>query len=292
MRRTRSTAVNILLRMLDPVDRVVVDGDLRELRLPRNRAIRELLGLLFRRQVAAWLDWRPWAAIGFVVLPLGVLISVVTRQWALGAAIYAWLYAGNWTPMHLASAGARTNLLHIMIDVFLLKSVALMLWAWTAGFVIASVSRRAAWVTYVLFGLILFSATAGSTSAALRNPGNSAVFSQTLYRVGFPIAFRIVFVLLPALHGVRKAAGGATLTWAQTLALVLSTALLTTLVAPGTEVAVTWGWWSSSGDGPAIPALFELRGTWQLRLLPFVMTLPAAYVFSTGSWRSWRRTQP
>jgi hypothetical protein len=44
MRRTRSTAVNILLRMLDPVDRDVVDGDLRELRLPRNRAIRELLG--------------------------------------------------------------------------------------------------------------------------------------------------------------------------------------------------------------------------------------------------------
>jgi hypothetical protein len=92
MSRARSAIVHLLLRMLDPTEREVVEGDLTELRLPQARAIRELVGLLARRQIAAWLDWRPWAAVVLFVLPLGMVLSLVARHWAHNTAIYAWFY--------------------------------------------------------------------------------------------------------------------------------------------------------------------------------------------------------
>jgi hypothetical protein len=292
MIRIRAAVVDLLLRMLDPIERDVVDGDFRELRVSRTRAIRELLGLVARRQVAAWLDWRPWAALVLVVLPLGMVVSLVSRHWALNTAIYAWFYVDNWTPAYLASAGARSDLLHVTTE-FFVRCAALMLWAWTVGFAAASASRRTVWETYALFGLVSFGGTVGSTTVGVLNPANAAVFSQTLYRVGFPIVFRTVLVLFPALHGMRKAAGEATLTWVHAAALAVSVILVTAVVAPGTQVAVTFGWWSSSADSPAVQAVFQLRRSWQLRLLPFAMTLPATYVFFNTSWRSWRqRTQP
>jgi hypothetical protein len=115
------------------------------------------------------------------------------------------------------------------------------------------------------------------------------VFSQVLYRAGFPIVFRIVLVTLPALHGIRKALREPTLTWVHAAAVAVSVTLVTAVVARGTQVAVTWGWWSASADGPAIRAIFQLRGGWQLQFLPFAMTLPATYVFSKTSWQSWKR---
>ncbi len=288
MSRIRSAVVHLLLRTLNPAERDVVEGDLKELRVPQTRAVRELLGLVARRQIAAWLGWRPWAGVVFIVVPLGMVLSLVSRQWAHGTAMSAWFYVDNWTPEYLRSPGARSDLLHATTE-FLARGVALMLWAWTVGFAVASVSRRTAWVTCAVFGLVLFGGTVGSTTAGVRNPANAVVYSQALYRVGFPILFRIVFVMFPALHGIRKALREPTLTWVHAAAVAVSVALLTVVVARGTEVAVTWGWWSSSADGPAIRAVFQLRRGWPLRLLPFAMTLPATFLFSNASWRCWKR---
>jgi hypothetical protein len=284
----RSGVVDLLLRALDPIERDVVEGDLNELRLHWARSIRELLGLLARRQVTAWLDWRPWAAVVLVALPLGMVLSLVSRYWANVTAIYAWLYIDNWTSAYLASPGSRSDLLHTT-TLFSVECVALTLWAWTIGFAVASVSRRTAWVTYALFGLFLFAGTFGSTTTAVRNSANAAVFSLTLYRVGLPLVFRIVFILLPALHGMRKAVREPTITWGHSAALVGSVILVTGVVARGTRGAMMFGWWSVSGDGPTMTAFSNLRGSWTFWLLPFAMTLPATYVFSNASWQSWRR---
>jgi hypothetical protein len=97
MSRIQSAVVDTLLRMLDPIERDVVDGDLRELRVPETRAIREVLGLVVRRQIAAWFDWRPWIMVTLVVLPLGMVLSLASRNWAYASAISAWFYVDNWT---------------------------------------------------------------------------------------------------------------------------------------------------------------------------------------------------
>ena len=288
MSRIRSSVVDVLLRALDPIERGVVEGDFNEMHLPQARALRELSGLLVRRQLAAWLDWRPWAAVVFVALPLGMVLSLVSRYWANVTAIYAWLYIDNWTSGYLASPGARSYLLHTT-TVFSVECVALILWAWTIGLAVASVSRRTVWATYALFGLVLFAGTFGSTTTAVRNSANAAVFSLTLYSVGLPLVFRIVFILLPALHGMRKAIREPTITWGHAAALAVSVTLVTAVVARGTQGAVLFGWWSLSDDGPTITGFSNLRGSWTFWLLPFAMTLPATYVFSNASWQSWRR---
>jgi hypothetical protein len=284
MSRVQSAFVRLLLHALEPPERDVIEGDLKELRLHHSRAIRELLGLLIRRQAAAWLHWQPWAVVLLVILPIGTVLSLVSRQWANNTAIYAWFYVDNWTSAYLASPGARNDFLYAIAE-FSVRCVALMLWAWTAGLVVAASSRRTAWVTYALFALVLFAGTIGSTTAGVLNPANDAVFSQAFYRVGLPIVFRIVFILLPALHGMRTAAGEPTFTIPRASALAVSVTLVTAMVARGTPVALTFGWLSSSTDRPVVQAIFR---SGKLSLVPYAMALPAIYAFFHALWRSWR----
>jgi hypothetical protein len=287
MNTIRAAILRLLLRMLDAREREVIEGDFMELDLRRTRAISELIGLLARRQVAAWLDWRPWSTLAAIVLPFGMVLSLVSRYWAHGSAIYAWLYIDNWTSAYLASPGARRDLLDI-IGTFGLECSALILWAWTTGFAVASASRRTVWVTYAAFGFLVFAGTLGSTTVGVRNPANAAVFSLPLYRVGFPIAFRILFVLLPAFFGMRRSVRESSVAWMPAAALGVTVVVVTALVARGPQGAVMFGWSSLSTNRPMISAVASLRQTWRFWLLPCAMTLPALYVVSNASWRTWR----
>ena len=86
-------------------------------------------------------------------------------------------------------------------------------------------------------------------------------------------------------QGVRQAT--LTLPWALISAVAVVT--LTALAAPSVKVSVTWGWWSTSGEGPAIRQLAQLRDSWQLRLLPMLMVWPVAYMVASATRRHWRR---
>ena len=56
------------------------------------RALIEVFGLVARREAAQWRDWRPWLALALLI-PFGVLLSLVSRHTASGSAIHIWLYA-------------------------------------------------------------------------------------------------------------------------------------------------------------------------------------------------------
>jgi hypothetical protein len=282
----RAAIAHLLLQTLEPEERAVVEGDLAELNVPQSRAIAELLGLVARRQVAAWLEWRPWAAL-LMALPLGMMLSLISRYWARGTAIYAWLYLENWTPAYLASPGARGDLLHA-ITALALECLALVGWAWTIGLAVGSVSRRTLYVTSAAFAAIVFVGTVGSTTISVRNPANAVVFSRALYREGLPLAFRVALVLIPAFHGMSRPSRQPALTLTRAAILATSVALVTITVARGPVGAVTFGWWSVSGDGPTVSALSRLRESWQLWLLPMAMTLPASYLFVSAAWRTWQ----
>ena len=78
--------VDRVSRMLEPGERDAVLGDFAESGLTAAPALRDLLGLIIRRQAALWKDWRPWLALLLVVAPFGILLSLICRSLAEGSA--------------------------------------------------------------------------------------------------------------------------------------------------------------------------------------------------------------
>jgi len=55
--------VESLSRLLDGDEREVVRGDLAECGTSPAQALREMIGLVIRRQAVPWCDWRPWVML-------------------------------------------------------------------------------------------------------------------------------------------------------------------------------------------------------------------------------------
>lgn len=168
--------VDLLSRLLEADEREAVRGDLTESGASGGRALRDVVGLVVRRQAALWMDWRPWLALVGVVVPLGLLLSHVSRWWADSSAIYAWLYVNNWIWAYLDSPGARRDLFTVSAN-FFINCVTLAGWSWASGFVLACLSRRTVWLTGTLLCVVVVGGTIGSTTTARANPFNAAVFS-------------------------------------------------------------------------------------------------------------------
>ena len=197
MNRPNARMIEWLSQLLDRDEREAVLGDFDELTIPNHHALRQLLGLVLRRRVQAWADWRPWFALLAVVIPLGFLLSLVSRYWSISTSIYSWLYINNWTWAHVGSPGARADLAQT-VGMVCLWGAALAIWSWTTGFAIASLSRQTIWVQDTLFCLVVFGGTLGSSTTGAMNPANAVVFSLSFYRLALPAIVKAVVVVLPA----------------------------------------------------------------------------------------------
>ena len=80
MRRISWWSVDLFSRLLEADERDAVRGDLTESGASGGRALRDVLGLVVRRQAALWVDWRPWLALLGVVVTLGLLLSHVSSR--------------------------------------------------------------------------------------------------------------------------------------------------------------------------------------------------------------------
>lgn len=218
-----------LSRVLEPDERAVVLGDFEELRVSGPRAVGELLGLITRRQVMLWRDWRPWVVLAIVTLPFGLLLSLAARRMADANAIYIWQYVHNWVWSILDTPGPRRDLIEYTTN-GLLQAVWLTCWSWTLGLVLGRLSWRTRWVHGALLCVLLLAGGAFfallleelrgvsfTVFMALRsvrdNPGNGEVFSLEFFRVVFPLLVHVAFVLLPAFIGLRH--GGLLRTYEQ-----------------------------------------------------------------------------
>jgi hypothetical protein len=193
MRRVMSWLTEWLSSGLPPDAREAVRGDAEERGRP---VVRDLCSVVLWRQWEAWTTGGPWVALLVVVAPLGFVLSVVSRQWAAGISIEFWLYVQNWTSGYLASPGARLDLLSVIATTGT-KIVALVLWSWTIGYVLALLSRRASGINTVLLACMVFAGTAGTTTMGVLNPANAAVFSSAFYRLGVPFGVRVLLVMVP-----------------------------------------------------------------------------------------------
>ena len=227
-----------LSQSLEPSERDAVRGDQAELGTSGTQAAREVLGLVVRRQLQFWRDWRPWLIFAALVAPLGLLLSLATARVASGSAIPIWMYLNNWTAAVLESPGSRGLLVSYGISISS-QYLVLACWSWAAGFILGAFSRRTIPVNGVLFCLIvLFASLLPSSlrSASGPNP-NAAVFALYFYSVMFPLILQTALVLFPSVWGMRQG---------RRLAAVppsLRTLLLATAFVTVAVLAIqNWGW--------------------------------------------------
>jgi outer membrane protein assembly factor BamB len=188
-----------LARALEPHERDAVCGDLIESHTSGAHALRSIAGLVARRQSTEWLDWHPWLALVTMAIPAGVLLSHWSRGWADGHAIYAFIYIQRWSDAYLENPGSRREML-TLASIFLLHAITLAAWSWTAGRALGALSRRTTWLTGIVFCLLVFGATVGTSTVPRSN--NHTVFGQHFYAVVFPRLIRLVCVIAPALVGI------------------------------------------------------------------------------------------
>jgi hypothetical protein len=269
----RWALVHALLHGLASDERDAVLGDIVELHTPVGRALRDVAGLLVRRQAQHLLRWRASLTLWAVVVPLAALIGLLSRFYAEGSAISAFVYIDNWSPAVLDSPGGRRDLVEVVLTQ-LTGFSALCVWSWMMGYMIGSMSRATAWVNGCAFALVLI----GEFLAVpqYHHPGNEAAFESMVYSVGLPLTMRACFVLGPAIWGMRDGARRARLDLPGTLALALVATVLTTMASRRIGFAARRGWW----PWLSVSAFAVQGAVW----------LPLAYLVGTAVWH--RRAGP
>lgn len=281
--------VDNVSRVLEPDEQDAVRGDFAESGETGGQALRDVLGLVVRRQVALWKDWRPWLAFAGLIVPLGMLLSIVSSVTASVSATYIWLYANNWDWALLKDAGFWCVLADSVTPAFV-SCLTLVCWSWTAGFVLGSITRRIVPVYGVLFCLMLvFGGLLGAPlyfaylleyihRPAPSSDAHDPVSALTFYRVLFPLIVQAVLVLVPSLWGMRRDVGRVP----TLLRIVLWTAAIGTLTMlvvqePGFVFFLKAYW------------LRRIWQSWQIRLLQVVVYWPVGYLVASAIWRRWHR---
>src|SRR5213083_581044 len=186
--------VSFLARALERPERDVVLGDLAESGAGVGLAIRDLLGLIVRRQVGLWASWRPWLALFGVCGLAGLSLSRIVFR--LNVDFYK-----NYVAHYGTDLTDRQE-----VEFFLCMAGALLVWSWTCGFVLGSLSGRAVWLTWsVFYFVVLDSAWARfvlTGNIILRNPRtHEAVLDSLQGTLRLVMATTALLFLVPALFG-------------------------------------------------------------------------------------------
>jgi hypothetical protein len=193
--------VDVLSRWLEPREREAVRGDIAESGENCRQALRDVAGLVVRRQAALWKSWRPWVALSLVAVPLGITLGRASARTAHTSAIYIWLYANNWDWALVKYAGFRHDIAQYTAA-FALSYFSLVCAAWVSGFALGWLSRRAVPFNAAFFCLIVL-LTKYQPAPFGGGHANAPVFALAFYRVAFPWIVQVTLVLLPSLWGMR-----------------------------------------------------------------------------------------
>jgi hypothetical protein len=190
--------VQTAARLLGREEREAVLGDLAEAREGVRNALLGVMGLVARRQVLLWKDWRPWLAAFGVAFPCSLLL--------MGASLsVSWSYERLLCP-ELLKAASLTKGSGLFLLIY--QAALLVGWSWTGGFVVGSASRRTLWASTLLCYA-------------------PCLFCLSRYRIdSLPRACLLLF-LLPAIWGVRQGLRDPIMKLAPAVLLALSVTLLT-----------------------------------------------------------------
>jgi hypothetical protein len=278
MTRLGCWIVGHLTRLLDEDEREVVRGDLAECHTPTGRALREVLGLVVRRQLEPWCSWRPWFVLATIVIPIGLLLSYAARSWGVTAAHDVSIYWRFWDFSYLAVPGWRRDVIDVAVRIGS-GCLALVGWSWTCGFVLGRLSRRTVWLTLLMFAAVVFFGTLGTVVAG--QPSENPSLRYHVVFVVLPRVFRTFLVVLPLAWGAYRGSRASSLPLGLTLLGVAVLAGATFLVSQGLERSLVFGGLVRPDPGPDgfLVSADDPRPLWFLSL---VMMWPAAYVLTAA----------
>ena len=124
--------LELLASGLSSGDRETVLGDLAEAGETGAQAFLAVAGLLIRRQLPVWRNWRPWLAAFGLAIPASFLLmgfSVSIAQ----------------TYQSVIGGGVSPGLTMLLGDIGLLAA-----WSVTGGFALGTISRRTIWISAAL----------------------------------------------------------------------------------------------------------------------------------------------
>ena len=184
--------VDVFSQLLERDEREAVRGDLEEAGDNAWRGLSDVAGLVIRRQVLLWKNWRPWLAAFGLALPgsfllMGFSLSVSSA------------YQQIFDPKITVGAGFWLFACNVLL---------LAAWAWTGGFVVGAVSRRTIWV-----------------SAALSFA--PCLFCFTRFHVESLSRFCLLLFLLPAVWGVLRGLRIARIKLSSAIVLAVAVTVLT-----------------------------------------------------------------
>ena len=288
--------VDSLSETLEPDERHAVRGDLAECGATGSRALRDVFGLVVRRQVELWRAWRPWLIVIAGIFPFAMLLSLASRLRAYQSAVYLWMYLNNW---HWGLLGNR-GFWHVLPDsaaTVFVAQLTLACCSWSAGFVLGAISRRMMRVSAVLFCFALL------LSQLLGAPLYLAYYSDYIhrvlpfprvshdwshpdpvsalmfYRVILPLLVQVVVVALPALWGMHRGSESERLP-PLPRALLWFAAILTVAVmllqAPGLGLLL-WGLFAQPSGWKG----------WPVRLPGIVVYWPIVYLVASAIAGRW-----
>lgn len=220
MNRVCRWLTNLLCRTLEKNEREAVRGDLVELGQSGSRAMRDVLGLVVRRQFAVWSDWRLWLVLVTAIVPITMLLSLVSSEKLGIGSVYGWLYFSNWDSRLLHERAFW----YVLADSFWFlcgRCLTVGCWAWSAGFLLGRsvLFKRKPCLVGTLFcvGLLLgalegepayfrllFSMIHRTLPSARFLVTKDPVSAHLVYRTVLPLVAAAVFVALPAVLGMLQ----------------------------------------------------------------------------------------
>ena len=202
--------IQLLARSLETSEREAVLGDLAESNRTGAAALRDVIGLVARRQAAMWKQPRAWVALALVI-PIGWWLSIATERIVNPSATYIWMYANNWDWAFLSDPAFRYDFPAFSAIGFIVF-LRLVCWSWTGGLAIGSLSRGTHIVNAILVcGILLVDEL--QHLHALAHPwfvrheaafdNINPVFANRFYHYVFPVLARAALVWFPLLRGMR-----------------------------------------------------------------------------------------
>lgn len=184
--------IEALALQLTPAEREVVLGDLIETRESAWQGMREVSGLVVRRQLQLWKGWRPWLAAPGLALPCSFLL--MGFSFAISSELRN-QFAGGWHRSFLSTEPTEAIWP-------LCQLVVLLICAWAAGFTVELVSR----CTFVISAICCFL---------------PCLFCLLRFHQESLPRFCLLLFLVPAIAGVCFSRHGGTINRHQALALAL-----------------------------------------------------------------------
>jgi len=194
MRRVRE----LLATLLEPREREAVMGDVAEAGLSGWSALRDVGGVVARRQAQLFQHPRDWVML-LACCGVAWLLGDLCARTSNRTAVDSWLYFNNWNWAYLNDPAFRGN---VAVDVppLLFSLLKLGGWSWMCGFILSTVSRAKTAAHAVAFLVVLF---LFELQPARASGGVAVVFSLTFYRVLLPLLIKMVLVVMPGWLGIR-----------------------------------------------------------------------------------------